>query len=437
MGHLAGKDIYRKLGKKIDNLTVRAPWNKTLCAILSNLYSLEEAEFVVKMPYGLSDLNRLTKITRLPKTRLKKILGGLCSNGLIIDLCLQGRYYYAPSPLVIGIFELTMMRTGDNLNTKEWAGLFHQYLLGDDSFFAANFKHGEQIAVMRSLPHQEVILESDYIEILDYEKAAAIIEQSSKFSIGICSCRHEKLHNQEKQCDVPLDNCSSFGFAADYLIRNNLAKEVSKSEMLENIARSKELGLVLNADNVKNNITFICHCCKCCCNALAGISKFGFPNSIVTSSFIAAIDRELCTGCGKCAKACAIDIIEMVPMENPESKKNKYPRIDQSICLGCGVCALKCDTGALKLVKRKKKVIYPETIFEKTILGCLERGTLQNQLFDNPGSITHKFLRVFFGAFLRLPPVKKSLMSNMLRSSFLEGMKWGAKKQGTGWIAEL
>ncbi len=29
MGHMNGKDIYRKLGKKIDNLTIKTPWTET------------------------------------------------------------------------------------------------------------------------------------------------------------------------------------------------------------------------------------------------------------------------------------------------------------------------------------------------------------------------------------------------------------------------
>jgi hypothetical protein len=41
------------------------------------------------------------------------------------------------------------------------------------------------------------------------------------------------------------------------------------------------------------------------------------------------------------------------------------------------------------------------------------------------------------GAFLRLPMVKRALMSDALRSSFLQFMKIGAKAQGKGWITEL
>ena len=64
--------------------------------------------------------------------------------------------------------------------------------------------------------------------------------------MGVCSCRHEKEHAGVAPCGAPLDNCSALGPAADYLIRHRMAREVTKSEMLENVARSREAGLVMN-----------------------------------------------------------------------------------------------------------------------------------------------------------------------------------------------
>lgn len=418
MGHMVGKDIYRKLGRKIDNLTMRAPWNETFHAILKELYSEDEADIVVKMPYGLANLDQIEKATKYERSRLQKILDGLCSKGLIMDLFMHGEYQYTISPMVIGIFEFTMMRTRGALNLKEWARLFHAYLLDEDTFYRANFGHKEKISPLRALPHEGTFSDEEYVEVLDYEKATSIVEGSEKFAVGICSCRHEKLHLGEKKCQVPLDTCSTFGPAVDYMVRHDFAKEVSKSEMLELLARSKEMGLVFCADNMKNDISFICHCCGCCCNALLGISKFGYSGMVVTSNFIAQSNQYLCTECGTCAETCPINAIEMVPEAGS--------KIDESICLGCGVCALKCPTGALKLVKREQRVFHPEDTFERIILQCLERGTLQNMMFNNAQSKTHAFMRGFIGGFLKLPPVKKALMSDTLRSSFLGMMKKGA-----------
>jgi len=437
MGHLAGKDIYRMLGGKIDNLTIRAPWNEAFHAILRELYSPEEADVVVKMPYTLSPLDRVEKATGYDGAKLRKLLDGLCSKGLVLDLWIGDEFHYMPSPMVVGIFEFTMMRAGDGLDTKKRARLLHAYMQVDRAFYAANFGNRERVSVVRTLPHVDMIRPSDYIEILDYEKAASLIEESDRFAISTCSCRHTMLHAGEKKCDVPLQKCSSFGYAAEFLVRRNLAREASRTEMLENLARSRETGLVLNADNVRKRITFLCHCCGCCCHALLGISRFGYPNAVVTSSFLAESDGELCNGCGKCARACPINAIEMLRVEGPNAKKKRKPAMDTGICLGCGVCALSCETGAMKLAKRGNRVIHPETTFERVILQCLERGILQNQMFDNPRRVTHRFMRAFVGAFLRLHPVKKALMSDALRSSFLDSLKKGVARQGRGLVTGI
>jgi hypothetical protein len=73
--------------------------------------------------------------------------------------------------------------------------------------------------------------------------------------------------------------------------------------------------------------------------------------------------------------------------------------------------------------KSDKKVFYPEDGLEKYILSCLERGTLQNVLFDDPQNMTQEFMRTFFGAFLRLKPVKRALLSDAFRSMFLGMIK--------------
>jgi ferredoxin len=415
----------------------RAVQNEKLYAVLKELYTTEEADVVIKMPYSFSNLNRISKATGYDKSALQNILDRLTSKGLILDIWINDEYYYMPSPIVVVIFEFTMMRTGDGIDTPKMAKLLHEYMQGDGTFYEANFGDGQKLSIMRAVPHDDAIRPSEYIEVLDYEKAISLVEETDKFSVGICSCRHKKFHLGEKECKVPLESCTSFGIAADYIIRHHFGREVSKTEMLENLALSKEHRLVLNADNVQHNIRMICQCCKCCCATLQGISKFGYPHSVVTSSFIAEIDETKCIGCGKCAKTCPIEAIEMVPIENPETKKKKKPVVNKDICLGCGACALDCKTKALQLVKRNQKVIHPETTFKRIILQCLERGTLQNQLFDYPESISHRTMRVILGAFFRLPPVKKALMSDLLRSSFLKTMKVGARIQGRGWLTEL
>ncbi|MGA3167129.1 MAG: 4Fe-4S ferredoxin, partial [Terriglobia bacterium] len=74
MGHLVGKDVYRKLGTKVDGLTVRAPWNETLHTILKELYSPEEAEVFIGMPYGFATLDRIARSTGHERVKLQGTL---------------------------------------------------------------------------------------------------------------------------------------------------------------------------------------------------------------------------------------------------------------------------------------------------------------------------------------------------------------------------
>ena len=432
-------DVYRALGEKIDNLTARAPWNETFHSILKELYTVEEADVVVRMPYTLSSFDRISKMTKVDKARLSTVLEKLCNKGLVMDVWneKENQFYYVQSPIAIGIFEFTMMRKGGDLNTKEWAKLFHKYMQEDDSFYAANFSHGEKLSIMRVIPIEETIKADEHMEFFDYEKASSIIDSAERFSIGQCSCRVEKSQIGEKECDAPLEACSSFGMGADFLIKNNMARAVSKSEMIDNFARSKELGLVFCAVNTKKNPTAICHCCKCCCGLLAGWNRFGYANSVVTSNFISTSDEEKCKGCGKCVDACPVNAMSLVSANDPKDRKKKKSHVNPEICIGCGLCASRCSAGAIEMKNRGERLILPETIFEMTLLSSLERGTLQNQLFDNPQSITQKFMRSFVGGFLKLPPVKKALMSEAYRSTFLNFMRKGAEAQGKGWMTEM
>jgi len=163
---------------------------------------------------------------------------------------------------------------------------------------------------------------------------------------------------------------------------------------------------------------------------LLGVSKHGYSNTIVTSTFIAEVYEEKCTGCEKCSKACPVDAISMIGSGEPNSGNRKLAKVDRDICLGCGVCALSCSKKAIKLNKRSQRVLHPENTFQRVILASLEKGTLQNQIFGEPQKISHKFLRGFVGGFLRIPLVKQSLMNDQLRSRFLATMESAARKKG-------
>ena len=116
---------------------------------------------------------RIQKTTKLNRTDLERILDQLCTKGLVIDLDVNGTRHFMASPMVIGIFEFTMMRTGENLDSKGWAKHFHDYM-SEGGMYKSNFAKGQQISLMRTVPHDESVRPSSYAEILDYEKAISL-----------------------------------------------------------------------------------------------------------------------------------------------------------------------------------------------------------------------------------------------------------------------
>ena len=94
MGHGVAKDLYTRLGEKIDHLSMRVPNNEAFYAILKEIFTDEEAELVVTMPYALSSFQKIRQTTRIEETRLRQLLDTVCDKGLVIDVKIGGEYHY-------------------------------------------------------------------------------------------------------------------------------------------------------------------------------------------------------------------------------------------------------------------------------------------------------------------------------------------------------
>ena len=74
------------------------------------------------------------------------------------------------------------------------------------------------------------------------------------------------------------------------------------------------------------------------------------------------------------------------------------------LCLGCGVCVRACPNDALRLRPRAERVITPVNSAHRVVLMAIERGKLQDLIFDNQALLSHRAMAAILGVILRLPP---------------------------------
>ncbi|MHC4401333.1 MAG: 4Fe-4S binding protein [Planctomycetota bacterium] len=425
MGHVVNPNReYRLLQRRLDGTVTGAPDSPVLMEILERLYSPEEASLARRVPGSPTPLGVLTRVLGVAREELDDKLTAMAHRGLVFDLEHRGERYFSLSPVVIGFFEFTFMRTRDELPMAELARLFHQYMHDDERFVRSVFGGHTQIG--RSLVHEESLPADDHTEVLDWERAGHIVQTASAVGVSLCSCRH-KMSHLEKACDKPLRCCLSLNYAAEATIRNGVAQRITTAEAMDVLRRCKEAGLVQIGDNVKRKVTYICNCCRCCCGMIDAINTFDIRGAIVTSNWIMEVDLAKCRGCGKCAEACPVSAVEIVTSVEGE-KKHKSAARDESLCLGCGVCHGACQFGGVVMRPRPKRVFTPETIFDRLVTMAVERGKLSEMIFDDPDKLSHRALRRVFGVLERSPLGKAARAVKPLRSAFLRALVWGAKR---------
>lgn len=145
---------------------------------------------------------------------------------------------------------------------------------------------------------------------------------------------------------------------------------------------------------------------------------------VATTNYIPNVKKDDCVGCGKCEKVCPIFAISVKEEESGDAPGEKNGRrkaaVDTEICLGCGVCARNCPTKAIEMERRPIQVITPVNSTHRFVLQAIEKGTLQNLVFDNQAFANHRAMAAVFSTILQLPPVKQALASKQFKSIYLD-----------------
>lgn len=416
MGHITSKDAYKNLEERINWFTQGAPPSDSLYNILQVLYTETEAKWVSLLPVRPFTAKKAAKIWNISEGKAEAFLENLSEKALLVDSYYNGVRQFVMPPPMAGFIEFALMRTRGDIDQKYLSELYYQYMNIEEAFvkdlFFATETHLGRVYV------QEPILTNDNtIHILDYERASHIIEEAAHIGLGTCYCRHKMLHaGHPCEINAPLDVCLTFGNVARSLAEHGQhARLIDKKEAMDVLERSYAANLVQIGENVREDPAFICNCCGCCCEALQAARKFSPMQPVATTNYTPKISKE-CVGCGKCEKVCPVLAISM-----PNNKEGKaVAHVDNEICLGCGVCVRSCPKKAIELVRREVQVITPVNSTHRFVLQAIEKGTLQNLIFDNQAFANHRAMAAVLGVILKLPPLKQMMASKQFKSIYLD-----------------
>lgn len=433
MGHFGRlKTEYRDLADRLqagpvaypepDDPVARQGWQE----ILEILYTPEEAALAARLPVRPMSLEKLSARVGIPAEALRPRLEVMADKGLVMDLvhARTGRTAWFLSPPVVGFFEYSLMRAKDSVPKKRMAEALHAYTHGDEAFAREAF--GGDTVIGRALVHEPALADGSLPEVLDWQRATGVIGEARAWAVSLCYCRHKAEHLGEA-CAAPMDNCLSVNGGAEFVIRRGFGRAIGKSEALELLARSRQAGLVQIADNVQSRPTFVCNCCGCCCEQLQGANRWGLA-SVNPSGFAPSRDAASCSGCSRCARACPVAAIEMVPERHAGKPKNGLaPRIDGERCIGCGVCATACHKGSLTMVPGGAPRQVPATAVERMVRMAIERGRLADLLFDEGAGAGSRFLHHAVRALTNLPGAARVMASEQVKSRFVKAALAGFK----------
>jgi ferredoxin len=420
MAHHTVRDAYQRLTDRLNRFPQGAPPSKLLHGILSLLFTEREADLVALLPIKPFTAETASRVWKLPLAETRRTLDILADRAILLDIDHHGETEYVLPPPMAGFFEFSMMRVRDDLDQRLLAELFYEYLNVEEDFVKALFATGET-QLGRAFVDERAVPDAHALQVLDYERASHIIRSASAIGVGMCYCRHKMAH-LDRACDAPMDICMTLNSVAGSLVRHGAARAVDAPEALDLLAAARARGLVQFGENVQRRVSFMCHCCGCCCEAMLAARRFGLMHPVHTTNFIPAIARDPCNGCGKCVAACPVEAMTLVSANDPRKPKAKKAALDERTCLGCGVCISTCAKKALALQPRAARVITPVNSTHKVVLMAIERGTLQHLVFDNQALVSHRAMAAVLGVILRLPPIKQALASRQLKSRYLANL---------------
>jgi ferredoxin len=308
-------------------------------SLVEELFTEAEAEVYVAIPKGFHTAAAVAQQMGKDASAVSTLLEQMADKGL----CTAGRmgtetYYSAPT-FVPGIFEFQFMRGTRTDRDRALARRIHDYKAAVD---AGRERPAFTYPTTRVIPVERTIAAGNTIHT--YHQVAGYIEKYHPLSVSTCFCRHEaKLLDPDDDCGMPDEVCMQFGMGAQFVIDRKMGREISREEAMAILETAEQAGLVHASVN-RQDIDFLCNCCRCHCMILHTALSYDRPGAALNSGFQPRCDPGLCTACEVCIDRCPTEALAMGPEE--------VPVVNLDRCIGCGACATGCEFGAVTLVER-------------------------------------------------------------------------------------
>jgi electron transport complex protein RnfB len=332
------EDVYRKLARTLDAIPNGFPATESgvELRLLAKIFEPEEAALAAVMRLSREPADRIAARAGVDPKVAYRTLKTMARKGQIRAGRKEGQLAFGLLPFVVGIYEEQLSRMDEEL-----AQLFESY-----------FREAQGAVTRQSPPIHRVIPVEEAIpagiEIFPFERATELLEGAKSWGVQDCICRvQQKLIG--KGCDRPVENCLVFAPVEGAFDHRETTRAISKEEAFRILREAEDAGLVHSPGNFQDGHYYICNCCTCCCGVLRSVAEFSVPTAIASSNFVAAVDDDVCAGCGDCLARCQFGAL---------SVPDGVCLVDTGRCVGCGLCVAVCPTDALHLDRRPEGDIY-------------------------------------------------------------------------------
>ncbi len=313
--------------------------------LIKELFTPEEAAVFNAIPKDYHPANTIAANLGRNEQEVSKILEAMADKGLVLAGGFGGTFFYGITPLD-NILDFQFMRGTSTDKDKKIAKLHHIYKKAVD---AAKGPPIVKFPTTRVVPINRKIKADNTVHT--YQQVSAYIDKYDPLAVSTCYCRQEaKLIDENDICEKPFETCMTFGLAAQFIIGRGIGRKISKEEAAAILKQSEEAGLVHCSLN-RQEIDFLCNCCRCHCIILDTALSQPKPGLILNSGFHPTWNPELCEACKTCIENCPTSALAMGDAN--------IPIVDLDLCIGCGVCATGCPEEAIELVERAEIQVPP------------------------------------------------------------------------------